>query len=102
MKLQPARRAARRKLPRRGAMDMHLPIERLERREVVGFGLHPGQPVSALDAAGSTLAQVAPAVFDPRLRDGAEKEPAHRRQPQELQVVRVGNVRGLVSRDEDP
>ena len=57
---------------------MHLPIERLQRREVVAvrFHLDPGQTIAAADRAGHAAAETAAAIFDGSLRDGAEDEAA--------------------------
>src|SRR5207253_9367605 len=79
---QSARRASYSQAARRRAMDVHLPVERPEGREVVGLGFDPRQPISAADATGVPLAQEAPAIFDRRLRDSAEHETPDRRQPE--------------------
>src|SRR5258705_13761968 len=67
--------------PSRLAMNVHLPIQRLQRREVVALrSLYPREPISAVHAPGLTLAELALAVLDRCLRDHAEHVPPPRRE----------------------
>src|SRR5260221_1708368 len=59
----------------RHTVDVRLPLERLERREVVG---DPPQPVAAVHAARVAGAERAVAILDLDLRERAEEEAARR------------------------
>src|SRR6185437_1013231 len=66
-----------------GAVDVDLPVERRERGEVVwsrALGivreLDPGETVAGVELAGAAFAEIARAVVDVDLRDGAEEKRA--------------------------
>src|SRR5262245_27465336 len=65
-------------------IDMDLPVEGGQRREVVGaHDLHPWQPVAAMDGADPSHAQRAPAVIDVGLGHRAIQKPTHRPEQKE-------------------
>src|SRR5437762_735928 len=80
---QSARRAPCSQAATGAAVHVHLPLQRLERREVVRRGLDPWQPIAAADAPGAPLAQAALPILDRRLGDGAKQEAPHRWQPEQ-------------------
>ena len=67
-------------LRRRSPVNVHLPVERCQRGEVVGFVTvpiepHPGQSVAAMNAARMTFAQAALAIVDCGLRNRPKGDP---------------------------
>src|SRR5438874_5986781 len=85
---QSARRAPCSQAATGAAVHVHLPLQRLERREVVRRGLDPWQAIAAADAPGAPLAQAALPILDRRLGDGAKQEAPHRWQPDRVEITR--------------
>ena len=63
------------------AVDMHLPLRRRQRIEVVAMGgLGPGQTVAAVDPASRSLADGTVAILDHELGDRPVQKVPHRLQ----------------------
>ncbi len=73
-----------------GAVDMQLPVHRLQRVEIIVIGIaHPGQPVATKDLAGAACTQHALLVVDLHLREGLEHgAPRGRKAGQEGEYMR--------------
>src|SRR4029453_6596439 len=64
---------------RRASVDVHLPLERPQRREAVAATMrriepHPRQPIAAIDVTGTSFAENAPAIIDHGLRDRSKRD----------------------------
>ena len=74
-------------LRRRSPVNVHLPVERCQRVEIVGVVTvpiepYPRQSVAAMDSARMTFAQAAPAIVDRSLRDRPKGDPLERSCPE--------------------